>query len=254
MDPFFALGYNADIDFEASDIPKGVGAHPHAGFEVVTLVYKGKIAHEDSRGNKGVIGEGDVQWITAGSGILHKEFHEEEWSKHGGRIQMVQLWLNLPAKDKYTDPHYQDLLYKDMTKVELDNSGGFVNVIAGEYKGNKGKATTYLPVNIFNAYLNKDGIANFSFPNNFTTAILVIDGGLLINDTEEIKKDSFVLFENDGEAEFTLKGTSENTVVLMLSALPLNEPVAHYGPFVMSTQEQLAQIFEDYKSGKFGNL
>ncbi|MCW3161758.1 pirin family protein [Chryseobacterium oryctis] len=254
MDPFFALGYNADIEFEAEEIPRGVGPHPHKGFETVTVAYKGKIAHRDSYRNHGVIGEGDVQWMTAGAGILHEEYHEEEWSKEGGTFQMVQMWVNLPAKDRETKPHYQDLLFDDMTKVQLENNGGFINVIAGEYQGQKGKATTYSPINMFNAYLNKGGKAVFEFPNHYNTAILIIEGGVVVNGTENLNKDTFAMFENEKGDTFSLEATSDNTIVLIVSGEPLNEPIAHYGPFVMNTQEQLVKAFEEFQAGKFGTL
>ncbi len=251
MDPFFAIGYNADIDFEAREIPRGVGAHPHKGFETVTIAYKGKIEHKDSRGNHGVIGEGDVQWMTAGKGILHQEYHEEEFSKKGGTFQMVQMWVNLPAKDKETNPQYQDLLFGDMTKVEVANGGGFVNVIAGEYQGEKGKGTTFSPIHLYNAYLKKGGKADFEFPNTYNTAILVIEGGVKVNDNQVLAKDSFGMFENNNGETFSLEATDDNTIVLIMSGEPLNEPIAHYGPFVMNTQEQLVQAFQDFQDGKF---
>ncbi len=255
MDPFFALGYNAEIEFEAEEIPRGVGAHPHKGFETVTLAYKGKIAHRDSRGNSGVIKEGDVQWMTAGAGILHEEYHEKEWAKHGGAFQMVQIWMNLPAKDREATPHYQDLSFKEMTRVELANDGGFVNVVAGEYQNKKGKATTFSPINMFNAYLTKGGEATFRFPNTYNTAILIVEGAVKVNGEEAVyQKDSFILFENDKGESFNLQALKEDTLVLVLSGEPLNEPIAHYGPFVMNTQEQLAQAFEEFKAGKFGTL
>lgn len=254
MDPFFAIGYNADIDFEAEEIPRGVGAHPHKGFETVTLAYKGKIAHKDSRGNHGVIGEGDVQWMTAGSGVLHQEYHEENWAKNGGTFQMVQMWMNLPAKDREVKPQYQDLLFDEMTRVNLENNGGFVNVIAGEYKGNKGKGTTFSPINLFNVYLNNGGKADFEFPNTYNTAFLVINGDVLVNGTENVSKDSFAMLENDNGDMFTLEATSNHTIILVMSGEPLNEPIAHYGPFVMNTQEQLKTTFEEFKAGKFGTL
>lgn len=254
MDPFFALGYNADIEFEAEEIPRGVGAHPHKGFETVTLAYKGKIAHKDSRGNHGVIGEGDVQWMTAGAGILHQEYHEEEWSKKGGLFQMVQIWMNLPAKDRETTPHYQDLLFDQMTKVMLDDEVSSIHVIAGEYKGHQGKATTYSPIHMYNAYLQNRVNANFEFPNHYNTAILIIEGSVKVNGEEVLEKDSFALFENDKGDTFTLEAVSEDTIVLVLSGEPINEPIAHYGPFVMNTQEQLVKAFEEFKAGKFGTL
>ncbi|MDN3674415.1 pirin family protein [Flavobacterium branchiarum] len=254
MSPFFAVGYNADIDFEAREIPRGVGAHPHKGFETVTIAYKGKIEHKDSKGNHGVIGEGDVQWMTAGSGILHQEYHEQEFARKGGTFQMVQMWVNLPAKDKETNPQYQDLLFDKMTKVPVGNDGSFVNVIAGDYLGHKGKATTFSPMNLYNAYLNKGAKADFSFSKNWNTAILVIEGGVKVNNETELKKDSFAMFENDTSDSFSLEGISDNTIVLIMSGKPLNEPIAHYGPFVMNTQEQITKAIEDFQAGKFGTL
>jgi redox-sensitive bicupin YhaK (pirin superfamily) len=254
MDPFFAIGYNADIDFEAREIPRGVGAHPHKGFETVTIAYKGKIEHKDSRGNHGVIGEGDVQWMTAGAGILHQEYHEEEYSKTGGLFQMVQLWVNLPAKDKETTPKYQDILFDKMTKVNLDENGSYVNVIAGEYKGQKGTGTTFSPIEMYNAYMKKGSKAEFQFSNEFNTAILVIEGSVKVNGETELVQDTFAMFENGKGDTFSLESLDENTIVLIMSGEPLNEPIAHYGPFVMNTQEQLVQAFEDFQAGKFGTL
>lgn len=253
MSPFFALGYNADLNFEASEIQRGVGAHPHKGFETVTLAYKGKVEHQDSRGNHGVIAEGDVQWMTAGSGILHQEHHEKEFSKQGGTFQMVQLWVNLPAKYKETSPAYQDLLFQNMTKVLVGNDGSFVNVIAGTYNDQKGKATTFSPVHLYNVYLNKGAKVDFTFPHNYNTAILIIEGGVNVNGETALEKDSFAMFENKGDT-FTLEATETNTIVMLLSGEPLNEPIAHYGPFVMNTQEELIQAFEDFQAGKFGQL
>jgi redox-sensitive bicupin YhaK (pirin superfamily) len=254
MSPFFTIGYNADIEFEASEIPRGVGAHPHKGFETVTMAYKGKIEHKDSRGNYGVIAEGDVQWMTAGSGILHQEYHEETFSKQGGTFQMVQLWVNLPAKYKETNPAYQDLLFNDMTKVSVGDDDSFVNVIAGTYKGQKGKGTTFSPVNLYNAYLNKGAKADFTFPNNYNTAILIIEGAVKVNGDIQLKKDSFAMFENKDDDTFTLESVDDNTIVLIMSGEPLNEPIAHYGPFVMNTQKELVKAFEDFQAGKFGRL
>jgi redox-sensitive bicupin YhaK (pirin superfamily) len=254
MSPFFAIGYNPDYEFEPQDDPRGVGAHPHKGFETVTIAYKGKIEHKDSRGNHGVIGEGDVQWMTAGSGILHQEYHEKEFSKKGGLFQMVQLWVNLPAKDKETTPHYQDLIFKDMTKVPVGTEGSFVNVIAGEYQGQKGKGTTFSPVHLYNAYLQAGAEVAFTFPNSYNTAILVIEGAVKINGQDELIHDTFAMFENEGDETFSLEATQSDTLVLVMSGEPLNEPIAHYGPFVMNTQAQLQQAFKEFQEGKFGVL
>lgn len=254
MSPFFAVGYNADIHFDAREIPRGVGAHPHKGFETVTIAYKGKIEHKDSRGNHGVIGEGDVQWMTAGSGILHQEYHEQEFSKQGGTFQMVQMWVNLPAKNKETAPQYQDLRFDEMTKVNVGNDGSYINVIAGNYKTAKGKGTTFSPIDLYNAYLIKGTKADFTFSNTWSTAILVIEGSVKVNGDTELKKDSFAMFENNNGDTFALEATKDNTIVLVMSGEPLNEPIAHYGPFVMNTQEELIKAFEDFQSGKFGTL
>lgn len=254
MSPFFSVGYNAEIEFEAALIPKGVGPHPHKGFETVTIAYKGKIEHMDSLGNHGVIGEGDVQWMTAGAGILHKEFHEKEFSQKGGPFQMVQLWVNLPSKYKETTPQYQDLLNSDITKVKLGDSPSFVNVIAGNYLNHKGTATTFSPLDLYNVYLTKGAVGDFSFPNHWNTALLVIEGQVIVNGENELSRDTFAMFENNLENSFSLESTSDNTIVLIISGEPLNEPIVHYGPFVMNTQEQILQAFEDFKSGKFGHL
>lgn len=254
MDPFFALGYNAEIEFSAREIPRGVGAHPHKGFETVTIAYQGKIEHKDSRGNHGVIGEGDVQWMTAGAGILHQEYHEENYSKVGGAFQMVQLWVNLPARDKLTTPKYQDLALENMTKVQLDERGSYVNVVAGSYQGQVGKGTSFSPLHLYNAYLNEGTEADFRFPNHYNTAILVIKGMVRVNGEQTMERDSFALFENGVGETFSLQSLEDDTLVLILSGEPLNEPVAHYGPFVMNTQEQLVEAMEEFQAGRFGEL
>lgn len=252
MDPFLMLDYNSKFYFPPTDEPRGVGVHPHRGFETVTIAYKGKVAHHDSAGNSGVIEEGDVQWMTAASGILHKEYHEENFSKAGGDFQMVQLWVNLPAKDKMSPPKYQGIVNSDLQKVELPENSGVVEVIAGEYQGIKGSASTFTPVHLFNAKLNKGGKATFSFPENYNTAVLVIEGSIKVNNYEEIKTDSLGLLANEGE-EFSIEAT-DDAVVLILSGAPINEPIAAQGPFVMNTRAELVQAMNDFNMGKFGYL
>lgn len=252
MDPFIMLDYNSKYTFGPSDIPKGVGVHPHRGFETVTIAYKGKVEHHDSSGGGGVIGEGDVQWMTAASGVLHKEFHEKEWSKKGGEFQMVQLWVNLPAKDKMSTPKYQSIENAKMNRLVLDHNQGEIEIIAGEYQGLKGSASTFTPLHLFNAKLKKGATADFSFPKHFNTALLVIEGSILVNKKEEVPTDHFVLLANDGE-DFTVEAT-EDAFVLVLSAEPINEPIASHGPFVMNTRQELVQAFEDFNNGKFGYL
>lgn len=252
MDPFIMLDYNSKYHFPPSSMPKGVGVHPHRGFETVTIAYKGKVQHHDSSGGGGVISEGDVQWMTAASGVLHKEYHESEWSKTGGEFQMVQLWVNLPAKHKMDPPGYQALENGKMSRYVLSEGAGTVEVIAGEYKGVKGSASTFSPVHIYNLKLNAGGEAVVNLPAHYNTALLVIEGEVAINGTEWVKTDNLALMENQGDT-FAVKA-DQNAVVLVISGEPLKEPIAAHGPFVMNTREELSQAFQDFNTGKFGYL
>lgn len=252
MSPFIMMDYNSKFYFTPTEELRGVGVHPHRGFETVTIAYKGKVAHHDSAGNSGVIGEGDVQWMTAASGILHKEYHEQEFSRAGGYFQMVQLWVNLPAKDKMSAPKYQGITNAEINKVTLPDNGGVVEVIAGNYNGVSGTATTFTPVNLLNVKLNGGGSASFSFPASYNSALLVISGSVKINGIESVPTDNFVLFGNEGE-DFTVEGLEDSTV-LILGGEPIKEPIAAHGPFVMNTQEEIAQAFTDFNLGRFGRL
>ena len=252
MSPFYLMDYNSKVVIPPSDIPKGVGVHPHRGFETVTIAYHGKVAHHDSSGNSGVIGEGDVQWMTAGAGVLHKEYHEKEFSLKGGIFQMVQLWVNLPAKFKMTPAKYQAIENKEMTKVLLDDGKSFVELIAGEYNGIKGPAYTFSPVNLFNAKLIRGAKANFNFIKKYNTGMLVIEGEVKINDSKTAPENNFILFGHD-EEDIVIEAV-EKSVILILSGEPINEPIASYGPFVMNTETEIRQAYEDYNNGKFGYL
>jgi len=252
MDPFIMLDYNSKFNFPPSEQPKGVGVHPHRGFETVTIAYSGKVAHQDSTGNSGVIGEGDVQWMTAASGILHKEFHEQEFSKTGGEFQMVQLWVNLPAKDKMSAPKYQAITNDNIKKYQLPENGGVIEVIAGAYNEVKGVASTFSPLHLHNARLNKRAKADWAFPAHYNTFLLVIEGSISVNNSEKVPTDHLVLFENNAEA-FTVEAL-ENSIVLVLSGEPLNEPIAAHGPFVMNTEQEIVEAIKDYNLGKFGYL
>ncbi len=251
MDPFILLDYNSKFHFGATQTPRGVGVHPHRGFETVTIAYQGKVEHHDSAGGGGIIGQGDVKWMTAASGVLHKEFHETEWAKEGGIFQMVQLWVNLPAKDKMSSTKYQAIKNSDMKMVNLGEYG-LIEIIAGEYNSEKGPAETFSPIHLMNAKLKKGGKADFSFPADFTTGALVIEGSITVNGEEHAATDHFVLFENSGE-DFSIEA-SEDSIVLIMSGQPLKEPIFPHGPFVMNTREQIIQAFEDYNTGKFGYL
>jgi redox-sensitive bicupin YhaK (pirin superfamily) len=252
MSPFIMLDYNSKFYFPPTDKPRGVSVHPHRGFETVTIAYKGKIAHHDSAGNSGIIGEGDVQWMTAASGILHKEYHEQEFSKAGGDFQMVQLWVNLPAKDKMSKPKYQEITKENIQKYTLDHDGGTIDIISGAYQDTPGAASTFTPVHLQNAKLNAGGKAKFSFPAHYNTALLVVEGSIKVNDDKTVATDNFLLFKNEGE-DFTIEAL-EQSVLLILSGEPILEPIAAHGPFVMNTREEIIQAFEDVNLGKFGYL
>lgn len=252
MDPFILMDYNSKYTFPPSDKPRGVGVHPHRGFETVTIAYKGKVQHHDSSGGGGIIGQGDVQWMTAASGVLHKEYHEKEWSKTGGVFQMVQLWVNLPAKDKMSKPKYQAIENGKINRFRIDDQGSKVEVIAGKYNDVEGAATTFTPINMYNAILKKDAEAVFSFPANYNTVVLVIEGSVSINDNESVPTDCLALMANNGEV-FNVKA-KEDSLVLVLSGEPINEPIAAHGPFVMNTKEELLQAFQDFNNGNFGYL
>ena len=251
MSPFFLLDYNSKVEFAPADKPRGVDVHPHRGFETVTIAYHGRIAHHDSAGNSGIIGEGDVQWMTAASGLLHKEYHEESFSKAGGLFQMVQLWVNLPAKYKMTSPKYQEITHAMMGKYVLPGEKGVIEVIAGEYKSTKGPASTFTPIQVYNAGLKKGANIEFGFPSPYNTGILIIEGNAVIND-KPVAADHFVLFKNDGEKINVVAG--EDSILLVLSGEPIDEPIAQYGPFLMNTREELEQAIADVNAGKFGVL
>ncbi len=252
MDPIILMDYNAKMKVAGAENPGGVGVHPHRGFETVTIAYQGKVQHHDSHGGGGIIGQGDVQWMTASSGILHKEYYEKEWAKTGGDFQMVQLWVNLPKEAKMSLPRYQAILRENMGRVVLEDSVSSVEIIAGEYKGTKGPALTFSNVQLMNARLQKGGKADFSFPSRFNTAILVVEGSVVVNGNEHVPTNYFVKFKNEGE-DFSIEA-KEDSIVLVLSGDPIREPIAAYGPFVMNTQAEIRQAFQDFEAGKFGYL
>lgn len=252
MDPFFLMDYGSKIEFSARKEPRGVGIHPHRGFETVTIAYHGAVAHHDSSGNSGVIYPGDVQWMTAASGILHKEYHEKNYSLTGGPFQMIQLWVNLPAKDKLSKPNYQAIKQSEMPVFNLTDDGGRIEIIAGNYRGLTGAASTFTPIEVYNARLNTGAQANFNFPKQYNTGFMVVEGSIRINGKDTAPVDSFVYFTHEGE-EIQVEAL-ENSIVLILSGAPINEPISQYGPFLMNTEEEIHQAIEDYNQGKFGYL
>jgi quercetin 2,3-dioxygenase len=253
MSPFLLMDYAPVHYFPPnSGAPLGVGSHPHRGIETVTIAYKGKVEHNDSTGAGGVIEEGGIQWMTSGKGILHKEYHEKNFSKKGGDMQMVQLWVNLPAKNKMTEPKYQNIENKDLAKVDLGNGIGSIDIIAGEFENNKGPASLFSPLNLFNLKLNKGKGTSLSFKESHNTGLLIIKGNVTINNSENAPTNHFVLFHNKG-SEFTIRA-DDDAEILILSGEPIDEPIASYGPFVMNTNDEIRQTIDDFNSGKFGYL
>jgi redox-sensitive bicupin YhaK (pirin superfamily) len=252
MSPFFLLDFNAEVNYPPSEISRGVGVHPHRGIETITIAYKGSVAHHDSAGNTGVINPGDVQWMTAGGGVLHKEYHDREFGKRGGAFEMIQLWINLPQKYKMTPAKYQSILHDKKGKVELTNNAGTLHIVAGEYAGVKGPAVTFSPVHIYDIHLNAGGEMEFALPGNFNTGLLVIDGDILVNEQSKVPENHYLQFKNEA-GEIRIKA-NKKSIVLVLSGEPLNEPFVGYGPFVMNTEEEIHQAIKDYNDGKFGFL
>ncbi len=252
MSPFFLMDYNSRWSISPAERQRGVGVHPHRGFETVTIAYHGKVAHHDSAGNSGVIAEGDVQWMTAGAGVLHKEYHEKEFSKKGGIFQVVQIWVNLPSKFKMTPVKYQAIVNSEMGKFQSGDKKNLTDIIAGEYNGIKGPAHTYTPMNMFSANLEEGAKADFSFPEKYNTGFLVIEGEIRINSTLKIPEDNFVMFDHDG-TEIKAEALKKSRV-LIISGEPIDEPIASNGPFVMNTEAEIKKAYEDYHNGNFGYL
>lgn len=252
ISPFILLDYHPPFYYSPTAHKRGVGVHPHRGFETVTLALDGYVAHHDSGGNSGIIGPGDVQWMTAASGILHKEYHEENFAAKGGNMQMLQLWVNLPKAVKMSPPKYQTITSAQIPKVELPQNAGTVNVIAGSYQNVKGPASTFTPINMYRVLLNKNGKATFNLPASHNTGFLITNGELLINGNETAKENDFVLFNHKG-ADITVLA-KEDTQFIVLDGEPIDEPVVQYGPFVMNRPEEINQAIEDFNNGKFGVL
>jgi len=250
LSPFLLLDYAGPARFDPSADPRGVDWHPHRGFETVSIAYEGEVEHEDSAGNRGRIGPGDVQWMTAGAGILHKEMHGRSLSEHGGNFELVQLWVNLPAKSKMTAPGYQTLLDGDIPAVKLPG-GGRVRVIAGEFEGAKGPAKTFTPINLWDLRLPAGASVQLRLPEGHTTALFVLKGKALLNGSQAAGEAELALFERDGE-EISVKAETDTTI-LVLDGKPIDEPVIGYGPFVMNTQQEIRQAISDYQEGRLGS-
>ena len=251
LSPFLLLDYAGPQAFASTSGRRGVGMHPHRGFETVTIVYAGEVEHRDSTGAGGVIGPGDVQWMTAGGGILHEEFHSEAFSQAGGQLEMVQLWVNLPAQDKMTAPGYQSILSRDIPVVELPAGAGRLRVIAGAYNGQHGPARTFSPVDVWDMYLNPGKPVPFTLPPGRSLAVVVLTGAVHVNGTDVVRDAQIAVLDQKGDT-LTLEAQGDEAKLLILSGEPLNEPIEGYGPFVMNTAQQIHEAIEDFNSGRFG--
>ena len=254
-DPFLMLDYAAPYQFAPNEArsPRGVGQHPHKGFETVTIAYQGEVAHRDSSGGGGVIREGDVQWMTAGSGVIHEEFHSEDFSRRGGMFEMVQLWVNLPAKDKNTPPRYQHLAKEAIPVVQLADEAGYVRVIAGQHEGVQGAATTFTEMNVWDVVIDADKEAVLTVPDNHSLSMVVLRGQAQFNGQEQAGAGQLVGFTAEGGAVKVAAG-EEEVKILLLSGVPIAEPVVGYGPFVMNTEDEIRQAIHDFNHGRFGRI
>ena len=252
LDPFLLLDYHAPEHYPPTERPRGVGVHPHRGFETVSLAWQGSVAHHDSAGGGGVIGPGDVQWMTAASGILHKEYHEASFARRGGPFHMAQLWVNLPRAHKMDAPRYQALTADRMGQVTLPDDAGVVRVIAGEYLGTRGPALTFSPINLLDARLRAGGAMALASPPGHHTAVLVMDGEVTIHGIDRAGPGDLVLFGDRG-TRVDLAATAA-AHLLVLDGQPLGEPIVQHGPFVMNSQREIHEAFADYQRGAFGHL
>ena len=251
LSPFLLLDFAGPAEFEPATAPRGVGQHPHRGFETVTIVYDGEVAHRDSTGNGGVIGAGDVQWMTAGAGILHEEFHSPAFTERGGALRMMQLWVNLPAKDKGAPAGYQAITSAQIPAVALPG-GGQVRVIAGDYAGQRGPATTFTPMQVWDVRLTAGETLTVDLPDGWSTALAMVQGAVLVNGEQVAREAQLVVLEQSGTS-VTLEANGDATL-LLLSGEPIDEPIVGYGPFVMNSQQEIVQAVHDFNSGKFGQM
>jgi quercetin 2,3-dioxygenase len=254
--PFLLLDYGAPTQFQPNaGRRRGVGTHPHRGFETVTIVYAGEVAHRDSTGAGGVIGPGDVQWMTAGGGILHEEFHSEAYSASGGPFEMVQLWVNLPARDKRTPAHYQGITSAQVPEVSLAGRSGSVRVIAGRFGDALGPAQTYTPMQVWDVQLKAGRQVELELPAGWTTLALVQHGRVRVNESSQVLGPAqLVRFSRSGRRLQLATDGADDARLLLLSGEPIDEPIVGYGPFVMNTQQEIAQAVDDFNSGKFGRM
>lgn len=252
LSPFLLLDFAGPAQFPSATRPRGVGQHPHRGFETVTIVYEGEVAHRDSTGQGGVIGPGDVQWMTAASGILHEEFHSEAFTRAGGTLRMAQLWVNLPARHKMGSPGYQAIFAKDIPAAPLPDAAGTVRVIAGDYAGYKGPARTFSPMHVWDLRLADAGTCEVTLPDGWNAALVVLQGTVRVNGGESIREAQMVVYDAAGDS-ITIAADG-GALALLLSGAPIDEPVVGYGPFVMNSEAEITQAIKDFNGGRFGEI
>ena len=252
ISPFLLLDYAGPATFEPTARRRGVGQHPHRGFETVTIVYDGEVEHKDSTGQGGLIGPGDVQWMTAAGGILHEEYHSPAYGKTGGPFRMVQLWVNLPAKDKMTAPGYQSIRDTDIPRLDLPDGAGLVRVIAGDFEGTKGTARTFTPVNVWDLRLKADASITLGLPEGHTSMLVVLSGHITVGGKQAAGEAEMVLLSGEGGG-VTLDAAGDS-VVLVLTGEPIDEPIVGYGPFVMNSEDEIRAAINDFNSGRFGQI
>ncbi|MBI3356773.1 MAG: pirin family protein [Nitrospirae bacterium] len=252
VSPFLMLDYAGPQYFTPTDHPRGVGEHPHRGFETVTIVYEGKVAHRDSAGNAGVIGPGDVQWMTAASGVVHEEMHEKNWAKKGGTLHAIQLWVNLPRASKMSEPGYQTILDADIPSIELPEGTGRVRVIAGSFLRHKGPAHTFTPVELYDLQLKAGKRVALSLPEGHNTSVFVLQGRASVNGSQAAGEAELIVCKREGSQ--VVIEAHEDSRLLVMAGEPIDDPIARYGPFVMNTKAELIQAVNDYQAGKMGHL
>ena len=252
LSPFVMLDYAGPTFYPATDTPRGVGEHPHRGFETVTIVYQGLVAHRDSAGNSGVIGPGDVQWMTAASGIVHEELHEKEWAKRGGTLQAIQLWVNLPKSSKMSAPSYQTIVNDQIPVVQLDGGAGSLRVIAGSVGGAKGPAKTFTPIELYDVRLRAGHSMPLQIPNGYNVGLLILSGQASVEGAHRLSEADLAVFASTGESVTVI--AEADATILVMAGEAIDEPVARYGPFVMNTKAELVQAVNDYNAGKMGHL
>lgn len=252
ISPFLLLDHAAPTEFAPTTERRGVGQHPHRGFETVTIVYQGELEHRDSTGSGGKIGPGDVQWMTAASGIIHEEFHSEAFARQGGFMEMVQLWVNLPAKDKMAPAGYQTILKGDIPSIALKDNAGSLRLIAGSFEGQQGPAKTFTPIDVWDIRLNAGKSLTLDLHEGRNTALVVLRGTVQANGRERVEQGQLALFDRAGD-QLNLQATTDS-VVLLLSGEPIDEPIVGHGPFVMNSEQDIHQAFNDFHSGRFGRM